>query len=552
LPAEDGGLPAEDGGSPADDGGTAAADGGNVNDPCMGITDLGRCMSAMVLQLCEYPTDGSGPRLLTQTCAAGEACQTSAEGKSSCVLTAACRNNDTECQDTNNLRTCVSNAWMVTPCPNGCVNAPVGAACASGIPTQMASGSVVFERRDINAGRTALGDITTVPARGFTVTVNRAGTLIATTTTSITDGTFSVGIPSALDPGDTIKVAAIANEGNNVAYLVADPGFAAGTQPTNNVNNLTAPPRVWSWEFAATQLMGGSTVLTIQEAGSSGQVANVFDKFGAAYREMKTRYGAAGAPIIIWMGDGVAWDCGACQGEGESNFFGTRFLQHMWYPADQNKSAYADPVILHEAGHWVMAAYGRSPGEGGGHAVQCSSFPGLAWSDGFATWFGQFMVNSPIYFDIQGGLFWYDVSARTYDGNPNGWPRPSPTGTDVGTSTSPGLLQKISEGEVTAMLYQLSMGSADANPILQALATPRMTKTAASGGFERAYTRHLWDFNINGCMDSNVRNLSEPAPIFPDLLDAMMCAGFARDRMDAATQPTMYYPYPSGTPLCRQ
>jgi hypothetical protein len=555
--AEDGGTALEDGGGAQTDGGTALEDGGAietdggamVTDPCNGVSDEGRCASSTSVELCEITSEGGRPRLLTQNCQAGETCQVGAQGKATCVLTAACRNDDVECQDASTLRTCTNNAWVPTNCPNGCVNAPVGATCAAGGTTQTLSGRVVFERRDINPDRSALGDLFDVPARGFTVTAHRGSALIGTTTTSTTDGSFSVVAPNPLQSGDVVRVAAIANEGASIAYVIADPNLPAGMQNTNQAYSVTSP-RVWSFEFPAAEV--GANPLRIRNTSSASQVANVFDKFGVTYREMKTRYGRPGAPIMIWMGNGVAWDCGACVGDGDVTFFGTRFQQQMWYPADSNESAFSDPVIQHEAGHWVMSAFGRSPGEGGGHSVQCLSFPGLAWSDGFATWLGQAMVGNPIYFDIQGGLFWYDVAARSYNGDSARWPtRPTPNAPDVGTSSAPGLLQKISEGEVTAILYALSNGPADPGPILQALGSPRMTEPNSQGRFERGYTRRLWEFNIEGCRDSGVRDVGEIAPILPDLLDAMLCAGFPSARLDAATRPTEFYPFPSNSPLCR-
>ena len=559
-PPLDGGLVAgEDGGlvGSADGGMVGGEDGGRVaGDLCNGVTTRGRCVDANTWQDCVVVTERADPRLVTIACVSGEACQVN-NGKAECTLTAACRNGDTECTDNGaNVRTCTNNAWVPTTCTGGCVAVGVSAVCSSGIPTTDVTARVVYQRRTINDAHAALGDVSEAPARGFLVTVQRGTTVVASTKTSITDGTFTVKLPSALEGTDTVKVVALAEDGNNgVAYFIANPGFQAGQRDEATVSGVTAPT-VWSFEFPATALQGGSPVLRITETGHASGIATVFDRFGVTYRDMQARFGRRGAPIVIWMGAGVAWKCGACVGDQPSVYFGTRFTQAMWYPADNDRSYYSDPVIGHEAGHWVMSAYGRSPGEGGGHSVSCKSFPGLAWSDGFGTWLGNYAAGSPVYFDIQeGGLFWYDIAARTYNGNASGWPmRPTPNDPDLLPSTAPGLLQKLSEGEVTAILWSLSNGVADPQPILAALATPRMMQPVNVGGvdmFERGYVRHDWDFVQATCTDNNVRKLNEPAPILPDLLDAMMCAGFPRDRMDAATVPTTFYPYPSGTPLCR-
>lgn len=557
TPSEDGGAtPAEDGGAtPAVDGGMLGADGGTeeVGDLCNGVTTQGRCASAMVLEDCVVTTENADPRLVTTNCVAGETCQVQ-NGKAACVLTAACRNDDTECVNANELRTCTSNNWVTTACANGCVTTPAGGSCATTATTTPTAARVVYERRTINGARNALGDPFDAPARGFAVTLERGGQVLSSTVTSTTDGTFSLRLPAALEANDKVKVTLLASEGNTIAVALLNPNLPAGKRREAEVS--TNPPSAWSFEFPAANLQAASPVLRITEAGHSGGVATVFDETAAIYRDMKARYGRAGAPLIVWMGPGVQWDCGACQGDQSATYFGTRFEHMIWYPADTDRSYYSSPVIGHEAGHYVMAAFGRSPGEGGGHSVTCKSFPGLAWSDGFATWIGQVYAASPIYFDIQeGGLFWYDVAARSYDGDAQRWPaRPTPSGSDVVTSSAPGLLQKISEGEVCAILWQLSNGAADPNPILNALASPRMTRTIDMGGvqrFERGYFRHDWTFVQATCTDNRVTRLSEPAPMMADLLDAMMCAGFPRDRMDAATVPATYYPYPSGAPACR-
>jgi hypothetical protein len=121
------------------------------------------------------------------------------------------------------------------------------------------------------------------------------------------------------------------------------------------------------------------------------------------------------------------------------------------------------------------------------------------------------MVGDALYFDIQGGgLFWSDFANHS-ESSGNDWPRPSPSGEDVMTSTAPGLPQRLSENEVTYLLWALSNGAADPGPVLQAWASPRMKEAVQSGGSE----------------------------------------GFERTRMDEVTQPTTYYPYPSDRPLCR-
>jgi hypothetical protein len=105
------------------------------------------------------------------------------------------------------------------------------------------------------------------------------------------------------------------------------------------------------------------------------------------------------------------------------------------------------------------------------------------------------------------------------------------------------LFQAIDENEVAAMSWRLS-GLISRDALWDALASPRMT----TGPFERGYTRRVWTDARDPSMyiptDINV-------PMFADLLDAMICAGADPATVDAVTEPAVFYPYPSGMPLCR-
>jgi hypothetical protein len=556
LPPDNAVRPAPDARSPLEVGGMTMA-----VTKCGDVPPEGRCLSPMELEYCEIPTEDGEESLERVRCVPGEECKVNEDGEAECVLTAACREKDTECQDPNTLRTCTNSMWKTAPCPNGCLYGGGGAACAAMGTTTEVSSKVVFERRTLKqVDRSGIGDIFEAPARGFLVLILRGDALVATTTTSVMDGSFKVKVPSPILPTDQVSIAAVAlDEKGDVAYMVGDPGLTPGKRTTEDTDSADMKDGDYrTWEFPLSQIMTPGSTLKIREnADHDSGVANVFDQFGVSYREAKQRFGKEGDPIIIWMGKGVSWDCGACVSGAQAVFYGDRFKQQMWYPAeDRNYKYYADPVIGHEAGHWVMSSYGRSPGEGGSHIINCQSFPGLAWSDGFATWWGQFVVGNPIYFSPGANLslFWLDIEKRTFKGSEDEWAdRPLPSNMDVMTSEARGLLQLISESEVMAVLWALSRGARDPDPILKALASPRVKTPTMVGGkpaFERGYQRHVW--KMNGCdAFSMVARTDRPSPILPDLFDAMMCAGFPKARMDEAVQPMAFYPYPSDTPKCR-
>ena len=89
-----------------------------------------------------------------------------------------------------------------------------------------------------------------------------------------------------------------------------------------------------------------------------------------------------------------------------------------------------------------MSSYGTSPAEGGTHYIMCPTFPGQAWSEGYATWHSAAVRNQPLLEDKQGGgFFWFDINSRTYYPNSS---QPSPIDGLGGTN----LLGEIDENAV--------------------------------------------------------------------------------------------------------
>jgi hypothetical protein len=131
-------------------------------------------------------------------------------------------------------------------------------------------------------------------------------------------------------------------------------------------------------------------------------------------------------------------------------------------------------------------------------------------------------------------MFWVDLEARTPV--TGAWTRPKPEA---------GLLQRIDENEVAAILYRLGRGSPSRQPLYDALAAPAMH----AAPWARGYLRHRWRMEDGQMVD--VEQTDSSAPCLADFLDALMCRGFPRSVMDLATEPALAYPYPSHAPLCR-
>jgi hypothetical protein len=280
-------------------------------------------------------------------------------------------------------------------------------------------------------------------------------------------------------------------------------------------------PQLWFWSWVTAQLSTGGE-LVIPEASGSG-AARVFDYM--RYVDENTAERWPGRPrlrFIVWLGGGVSWNCGSCFAHQLGFQLNTWFGGQIWLNGGLDEEYWADAVTAHELGHWAMASFGHEVGEGGSHTIGLPTTPGLAWSEGWATWFSSDVRRDPVYFDKQQGTaFWFDVGVRSASSSP--WPRPV---------AALGLYQNLYENEVSAMMWNLSttqgLGSA---PLDAALASVRMTVPP----FLRGY----------------VTPLGIQTTFFADFLDALACGGLGASALDAATDPLVHYPYPSQSPLCR-
>jgi hypothetical protein len=394
------------------------------------------------------------------------------------------------------------------------------------VETVVVSGRVSFERRRSNATRTGWGAVETVGAGGFAVYAMRGDTMVGAAVTSVVagdEGKFSLRVPTALQSDDRIVVAAVMEgESGALDLALVSPGLSRGAWPAFR-RSTVEPPRAWSWSWKTSEVAGGALGLHIAEREGSG-VASVFDvarrtvvAARRAYRDEPTR------TLMVWMAPGVEWSCGACFTGDAADVFGQWFEGQIAFPSGADETQWADAVVAHEVGHWVMNSYGVSPREVGAHAFNMALAPGLAWSEGYATWFGSVVRNDPVYLDRQRGTtFWLDIAARRLGRGSSEitpWTRPDPRA---------GLLQGLSETEVSAILWAIDpTGSRDA--LHRAFNSPRMMQRPFARGYISA---------INGS-----------TPVLPDFLDALACAGTSAAVIDSATRGD--YPYPSRAPDCR-
>jgi hypothetical protein len=291
----------------------------------------------------------------------------------------------------------------------------------------------------------------------------------------------------------------------------------------------------WQWSIDPTKTASGST-LRITEALGSGAL-RVYDSMRRGVMFAQAKYGAAGLSTIAWLRMNTSWSCGACFVTLPMTAGSIAFDSQIFFSATaQDQAFWADPVTVHELGHWAMQSFGVSPQEGGPHCLGVPTFPGQAWSEGWATAYSSIARGSELYYDKQNGtMFWIDLSARAYSSGT--WVKPKP---------ADGLLQKMDENEVAAIVWQLAGQSAlGTDAVVQALAKPRMISSA----WPRGYTRRTWSLTPL-CEARKVEDTGEPVPMLAEYLDALRCNGAPASTIDAVVSPSTSYPYPSAAPLC--
>ncbi len=548
------------GGGGGGGGGIGSGVGGLLLGPCGGVPTAGVCKDAATLTFCSVPNDFGKPTVRTVSCTGGEKCLVQG-GKAACVLQAGtCRSGMSRC-DGNTLQGCTNAAWTnAGTCQNGCQVSPIGAFCAA-VPaaqTETLSGALTIESLQPNADRSDWATAPTrVPGRGFLVAAGfpdpappagqKANFLFTdisyTDDAQATAGKYSVKVRRAADrtAKDVLAFFAVRDDGaGGISFALLNPGFGGATGQDPGASKTNAA--VWSWALAVNDAGGGNVLIplgtTAASAGSAG-AAFMFDWLSTGHKHAESFYaGKRGLPLAAWFEPGTSWSCGACMFAEPVVAFGQRFDTQIVYPGDPNDAEqWAISVVDHELGHWVMQSFGTSPNEGGTHYIGIPTFPGQAWSEGWATFFSSDVRVDPFYTDKQGGtMFWVDLGNRAYPARSGGWTRPKP---------GDGLLQNMDENEVSAELWALSQGGAQNIPVFQGLASAHMNTPP----YKRGYTRHSWDVTGPGQF-ANVQDSGEPAPMLADFFDAVICGGTKAAAIDAVAQPAQFYPYPSSAPLC--
>ncbi|MFO0744516.1 MAG: hypothetical protein U1F43_02440 [Myxococcota bacterium] len=513
---------------------TAPADA--AADPCGGVPTGGRCVGDS-LELCVVGTGSSQPFVTSVPCGAGHDCRESG-GAASCVLVAECADGARECHG-DRLAACNGGSWRETSCDQGCASNLLGAGCLPDLPLVRYEGTLSFEARVPNADFDDW-DATTqsLPGRGFLIVSFADGEVLDATTTSGDDlASFALRTvrADAIDGDDYLAAFALrAADDGSLAYGLFDPMLGAGGWDIDADLGQGSP---WYWTWTVADIASGDGVFVPVGAGSGAAFA--FSYLTAVYDFAESFFGfRAGTSLAFWLGLGVDWTCGACFVDLPWQGGDLAARNQIFVSGGADEGYWSGAVLAHELGHWVMSTYGVSPGEGGTHVFGVPAHPGLAWSEGFATWFSSLARGERYYYDKQGGLFlWIDFDAATTS---SGQPLVRP-------DAALGLEQRIDENEVARMLLALGDRS-DVDHMLAALASPRMTVAP----FLRGYLRRTWDGLDDQGNPVPFQSTGISAPHLADFLDALVCGGVvAPGDVDAVTEPALHYPYPSRDPLCR-
>lgn len=550
-------------------GAAIAGAGGAGDDPCNGISTQGQCEGNKVVS-CQLPPPGDSAgvaKLVTNDCGASYTCTPDAGG-ASCKLKTACLPGENRCSaDSKSLEVCKpdGSGFASTACGAGetCRGVPgKEAACeaapqAGGVGADTLKGCVTFERKGMDTSGPT--DIKVEPAVLQFVAVYNGNDYIGYGITGAADGCFEAQLTAPANAETTVYVFAMDFDPVTNQPLVAVAHYA-GDDPDGTFPQTST--EYWNWSNkqdgcgaglkAAVQVdkdgpgkhvlgtadhdADGVPDMLIPEVCGSGAV-RIFQwtRFGMV-RLGPDHYGLESfvAPdgkkkdivtateslkqdsIAVFWEKGKDVGCGACflpkslgpfhidpPGEVDDVFQTAIYISGT----EKNPTQWSYSVLSHELGHWVMSNYSLSPGEGGPHYVSQASKPGLAYSEGWATSFGQWNVSfagawDPLYIDTQDGTtFFVDIAKGTYRGS-TALQRPDPNG---------GISQNINENIVAGMLFKLNADASGVDspiaggqglgpdPLFKSFVSPRVT-----GKLNRGYSKvDLIDFFDAGrCSES--------------------------------------------------
>jgi hypothetical protein len=295
------------------------------------------------------------------------------------------------------------------------------------------SGTITYDKRE--ATPVGLGGTTKVPARRVQVTVwsnngtpnNEADDDSLFSSYSNDEGYY---ILSYDDPGHDVYVAAYTwwSEGAYSQYVVIPSGSWGQDSETVGVKTQ---------DFAPVPQIEKPIHITEQQ--NSGAF-NIQDRLLDGRRFAEEYIGQPPTLYVEWDGqdNSVCW-------------YGSYYDPKEQYihiaSCSDDGDEFDDSVILHEYGHHVSFSFSQDDNPGGAHWVEWDVDPRMAWSEGFATFFGQSVLGQPVYIDAT------DWDALVYDLEGASSMCPA--------SSYLGMKQDLCEALVGGILWDISDADAD-------------------------------------------------------------------------------------------
>lgn len=141
------------------------------------------------------------------------------------------------------------------------------------------------------------------------------------------------------------------------------------------------------------------TTLNTEDGSGPG---NIYDTILTAYDYIVPISGVPSSNLAVNWYLGYNPSCGSCYANNVISLNGKIATPN----ADGDQ--WDDAIIAHEFGHWVMDKFMVIPPNAGGeHGTTCNEYttrPNLAWSEGWATFFGSASQNNSFYIDTGGGI----------------------------------------------------------------------------------------------------------------------------------------------------
>jgi hypothetical protein len=178
-----------------------------------------------------------------------------------------------------------------------------------------------------------------------------------------------------------------ASSGQQVHVLVAAASSAPSRparvlRPDGLVHGVASP------SFGASA--SGAVDVLVTDASGEAEAFNILDVAVAAQDLARTTLSLAAPHEVV-----LVWVRGGTDGSYTPFDTGVTYLHGDVLDDD----GYDDAVIAHELGHQIELWYGRTSNPGGVHYIYAPEDPTLAWSEGFASWFGSAVRANPIYVD---------------------------------------------------------------------------------------------------------------------------------------------------------